>query len=164
VRSVRTRRPRCRRIIHETDASMGAASRCPGFSSTQRMSLSGLRTSSFSPKSRRVLCLWNSSHRSLRLGSHFARIGPTRPKHRARDCAPQSIRPKRARDTQDAALGGLSHERPAIRSAASYRSPSTAGGRRFQGAKGCLNPCSSPVRAGSEDRTTCHPTPGHPPA
>jgi len=77
VRSVRTRRPRCRRIIHETDASMGAASRCPGFSSTQRMSLSGLRTSSFSPKSRRVLCLWNSSHRSLRLGSHFARVGPT---------------------------------------------------------------------------------------
>jgi hypothetical protein len=33
-------------------------------------------------------------------------------------------------------LRGLSHERPAIRSAASSSSPSTAVGRRFQGAKG----------------------------
>ena len=75
-----------------------------------------------------------------------------------------SIRPKRARDTQDAALGGAQYEHPAIRSAASYRSPGTADGRRFQGAKGCLNPCSSPVRTGSEDRTTRHPTLDHPPA
>ena len=66
-----------------------------------------------------------------------------------------------ARDTQDAALGGLSYERPIIRSAANDGSLSTAGGRQFQGAKSCLYPCSSPVRMVSEDRTTGRPTPGH---
>jgi hypothetical protein len=75
----------------------------------------------------------------------------------------RSIRPKRAKNTQAAAIGELSYERPAIRSAASYWSPTTGDGLRFQDAKGCLKPCSSPVRPGRKPEHVS-PNPGDPPA